>query len=52
MYREMTAIYSQDYTNTPMLSVGKTQRFSDLDKEVYITTTEIEGFHIRSQQPD
>jgi len=35
-----------------MFSVGNTQRFSFLDKEVYIITTEKEGFHIHSQQPE
>jgi hypothetical protein len=52
MYRETTAIYSQNHTDTPMFSVGKMQRFSNLGKEVYIITIKLEGFHIRLQQPD
>jgi hypothetical protein len=46
-YREITVIYSQNHTNTP---VGKMQRFSKLNKKIMIPETE--GFHIRSQQSD
>jgi hypothetical protein len=52
MSREITTIYSQNPTNTSMLSVGTTMHFSNLDNEVHILTTEIEVFHIRSQQTD